>query len=555
VSGQIDNRPGGHVFIVPAAVQNLACDAWCISCDMKARPKKERWLPRHIRDRYPEYGWPAPPADWVKKRRSFKITNWPDQAGPRPWLLNVGGMAKTKIDWYMEGVREFFSAADGDIRGAGGKPLFGRAKHLVALPAVGIGRGGLADQAGEAVRELMSVLYDLARRHDLDIALCVPRRSAFAAAQAARSILLKEQKLSSETVWPAALTDELRLKAKELARYASQGKLALLIGAGVSAGAGLPLWGALLDRLAADAGMAEEWQEVKSLNLPLLDQPLLIEKRLTQQRPGKSLGEAVCEVLAPHHHYSLTHALLAGLPVREAVTTNYDQLFEAAWSEGEEGKEAVSKPPVLPYAIGPDLDRWLLKLHGCVSHPQDIVLTRDDYLEYAEQRGALAGVVQTLLITRHLLIVGFSLDDPNFYQIVDAVRRVLRRRERPRSAGQVLGTTLMVEQKRPVQALWKEELDWVSTGQSPMFSPEAARLQEIFLDYVGSRVRDASRLSYMLKSRYANMLTAEEKEVAELLHTLGQKLPPRGTRRAPVWDQIEELLCGLGYRPQGGGKT
>jgi hypothetical protein len=475
------------------------------------------------------------------------VSNWPGLDSPHPWLLDVGGSSGKPLAWYEEGVRQLFRDVATDLRAR--DPLFGRAKHLVALPAVGTGEGGLAQIAGAAVRELIPVLYELAGQHDLDIALCLPRRSAFAAAQAARSLFLREEKQSSKSFWPAALTDKLREKAKELARYASQGKLALLIGAGASAGAGLPLWSTLLDRLAEFAGMEEEWQEVKGLNLPLLDQPLLIEKRLAQQQPGKSLGEAVCEVLAPHHHYSLTHALLAGLPVREAVTTNYDQLFEAAWSEGEEGKEEVRKPPVLPYAIGPDLDRWLLKLHGCVSHPQDIVLTRDDYLEYAEQRGALAGVVQTLLITRHLLIVGFSLDDPNFYQIVDAVRRVLRRRERPRGSGRVLGTALMVEKKRPVQILWEEELDWVSTGESPKFSPEAARLQEIFLDYVGSRVRDASRLSYMLNARYASLLSEEEKQVARLLRTLGQELPPRGGRRAPVWDQIEELLHGLGYRP------
>ncbi len=29
-------------------------------------------------------------------------------------------------------------------------------------------------------------------------------------------------------------------------------------------------------------------------------------------------------------HHSLTHGLLAGLPVEQIVTTNYDQLFELA---------------------------------------------------------------------------------------------------------------------------------------------------------------------------------------------------------------------------------
>ena len=32
---------------------------------------------------------------------------------------------------------------------------------------------------------------------------------------------------------------------------------------------------------------------------------------------------------------------------------------------------------VLPYAPAADCDRWLLKLHGCVTRPMDIVLTRE----------------------------------------------------------------------------------------------------------------------------------------------------------------------------------
>ena len=41
----------------------------------------------------------------------------------------------------------------------------------------------------------------------------------------------------------------------------------------------------------------------------------------------RHLGELVAARIEAEH-YSLAHALLAALPVREAVTTNYDTLFE-----------------------------------------------------------------------------------------------------------------------------------------------------------------------------------------------------------------------------------
>lgn len=38
---------------------------------------------------------------------------------------------------------------------------------------------------------------------------------------------------------------------------------------------------------------------------------------------------------------------------------------------------------VLPYNPLPHGDRWLLKMHGCVTRPNDIVLTRNDYIRFA----------------------------------------------------------------------------------------------------------------------------------------------------------------------------
>jgi hypothetical protein len=120
------------------------------------------------------------------------------------------------------------------------------------------------------------------------------------------------------------------------------------------------------------------------------------------------------KLLSGAERHSISHALLATLPVREVATTNYDDLFEQACT-------AVGRPAaVLPYAPDRTRDRWVLKLHGTVEHPEEIVLTRDDYLAYGERRAAL---VQGLLITKHMLFLGFSLTDDNVHRIVHDVAR------------------------------------------------------------------------------------------------------------------------------------
>merc|ERR1739848_645875 len=86
---------------------------------------------------------------------------------------------------------------------------------------------------------------------------------------------------------------------------------------------------------------------------------------------------------------------------------------------------------VLPYETrvpGSDAPgRWLLKLHGDVDHPEDIILTYSSSTPYGSEREkeALSGIVQALLITKHMLFVGFSLTDEAFNQIAATVRRAL----------------------------------------------------------------------------------------------------------------------------------
>jgi hypothetical protein len=208
-------------------------------------------------------------------------------------------------------------------------------------------------------------------------------------------------------------------------------------------------------------------------------------------------------------------------------------------------------PSVLPRDIRPQADRWLLKMHGCVAHPEDIVLTREDYLGYDRRRQALAGIVQALLITRHMLFVGFSLNDDNFHRIADAVRRAVR--PAGAEAGEPFGTAVTLVRKAMVEPLWKGDLQWASMidpanrlGSDEKtrehWPAEAARLLEIFLDYLLARTRDTAHL---LNDHYQTVLTGGEKELRTALLDLRGRLPHEA-RETAAWARIETLLAQMG---------
>src|SRR5690606_24074163 len=145
-----------------------------------------------------------------------------------------------------------------------------------------------------------------------------------------------------------------------------------------SIGAGLPTWGGLMSELMDEAKIPQDSRaELKEMSF--LDQARLLQDRLGG---AEKMAEAVCKRLTSVA-YSISHSLLASLPVSSVVSTNFDGLFEMA------SHDAGHPCSVLPYEPSREASsrRFVLKMHGDVNH-RDIVLTREDYLRYDNRKGA-----------------------------------------------------------------------------------------------------------------------------------------------------------------------
>ena len=228
------------------------------------------------------------------------------------------------------------------------------------------------------------------------------------------------------------------------------------------------------------------------------------------------------------------------------ITTNYDQLFEDAWSLSDPNGLSI-----LPGGMRPDARRWLLKMHGCLSDPERVVLTRSSYTRYDEQLPVLSGMVQAFLVTRHVLFAGFSLTDDNFHRIVDAVRRLRGESGRPGH----FGTALSLGAGGLAEVLWERDIRRVRMDDTPETAPgfsaaESARRLEVFLDYLVSRTRDAGHL--LVGERFDPLLTPGERRLRDALVRFVEDVKgPDATvvRGAVAWPQIERLLRGLGFDP------
>jgi hypothetical protein len=503
-------NPGGHLFIINGDVRQLACDAWLLPTDQQFSITAAFCN---------AVGMPAPgtlpnaPSSWGEAGCLF-LDDLNSDGQPDLWLGDIGRF-NGSLHHYTQRAAEFIRRASERIRH---RHLDLQRPPLLALNVIGSGEGGQRSRRGELLNALLPAIESAAREHHCDVALVTYGSVMYAAAQAARSRLGRTVDLWSD------LPEALRSVGDQIAAEARSGNLVVFLGAGVSVAAGVPAWRQLLAQIGTDLGI-EASQMTAIRDLDPRDQATVM-----QQLHPEGFSSAVQRSLAADRP-SLLHGLVSSLPVKEFVTTNFDTLFERS------AETAGRRLAVIPGGSVTAADRWLLKLHGTLG--SDLVLTRGDYLGATLHHVALRGLVQAMVMTRHMLFIGYSLSDEDFHLLVHEVR----------SSGTAnasgFGTALMPSPHPLMQHLWNDVaiVDTSSSedhGDNP--KETAARRLAILLDYVGSQ--SVSGIQFVADDSLGHLRTDEEATLANLveqLHVLyGAHQAAGGSGNG--WDEVRRFL-------------
>ena len=127
------------------------------------------------------------------------------------------------------------------------------------------------------------------------------------------------------------------------------------------------------------------------------------------------------------------HRIIADLGSDSFITTNYDHLIQDAYQSVHDGLVLFhinnDQPVEQARIVKHGASRFIFTPHGCAERCDSIVLTREDYRKL-KFNVATIRTLQHLLISRPVIYLGFSLQDPDFLMVKDEIAATYKGAER-----------------------------------------------------------------------------------------------------------------------------
>lgn len=185
----------------------------------------------------------------------------------------------------------------------------------------------------------------------------------------------------------------------DLLKDLTEDNLAIFAGAGLSAPAGFVSWPELLRPIAEELELDVD----RETDLVALAQ-YHCNSNLANR--GK-LNQLLIDELSEEAEITENHRILARLPISTYWTTNYDKLIESALDDASKTPDVKHRIKQLSFTKR-GRDAVVYKMHGDIDHPDEAVLTKDDYEAYHVKMLPFINALSGDLVSKTFLFLGFS---------------------------------------------------------------------------------------------------------------------------------------------------
>jgi len=200
---------------------------------------------------------------------------------------------------------------------------------------------------------------------------------------------------------------------KDIVEQLNAQNLNIFAGAGMSVASGFVNWSELLRPIAEELNL--------DVNKEANNLVAIAQYHYNKNGGRNAINKRLVEEFSQKGEININHKILRRLPIKNYWTTNYDKLIETALNDF--GKIVDVKYTLDHLTISkPNRDAILYKMHGDIDHPNEAVLTKDDYEKYSEKMHSYISILKSHLITKTFLFIGLSFTDPNLDYILSRIR-------------------------------------------------------------------------------------------------------------------------------------
>lgn len=188
---------------------------------------------------------------------------------------------------------------------------------------------------------------------------------------------------------------------------------AIFAGAGLSAASGHVDWKGLLKDFADELHLDIEKEN---------DLISLAQYHLNKNANNRhELNQKIANEFHHGKNPNANHEIFARLPIKTFWTTNYDRLIEKSLLDKGKVIDVKYTTKHLANTIH-GRDAIIYKMHGDVEHPDDAIISKDQYEKYYHTHGAFINTLSGDLVSKTFLFIGFSFTDPNLDYILSRIR-------------------------------------------------------------------------------------------------------------------------------------
>jgi hypothetical protein len=199
------------------------------------------------------------------------------------------------------------------------------------------------------------------------------------------------------------MSKEIEAFIKEFVNDLTENNVAIFAGAGMSKASGYVSWPELLRDIAEELELSVD----KEYDL------ISLAQYHVNERGGKAgIIKKILQEFSEQAEPSENHEIVARLPISTYWTTNYDKLIEDALKNNLKIVDVKYTLNQLTWSK-PKRDAVVYKMHGDVEHPENAILTKQQYEYYYKTHEHFIRQLSSDLISKTFLFIGFSFTDPN----------------------------------------------------------------------------------------------------------------------------------------------